>query len=282
MIEEAHHFSFHTLMTRRIKNHEPNIPWYVQDKVVGPEFFRRTGCRTPQVYEILDSPEAIDLSRYPDKFVIKPSMLSSNIAVRVLERQGERYYDQLRSELLTTQQVIEEQSSKFYESERVDKFIIVEEWLEDESPDYAIPRDFKFYGSQGRLQLILEMDRNNKSRSAAWYDGDFEPILDDRVVNETSRIANKSHDRPRQWRAMLATAKRLNVAVPTPFCSVDLYPTQGGPVVGEVTLCPGGLYYDKDFHLSEETQLRLALGWVEAERELSGSNFVAAWTSRQK
>lgn len=277
MIEDYHDFSFHKRMSHRILNEEKNIPWHVQDKIIGPRFFRQVGCRTPDTYAVLNSPDEIDLESYPDRFVIKPSMLSSNIGVRLLERSGSDYFDLMRKETLTSVQVIDEQAEKFNQVQRKNKHILVEELLIDESPEYAIPRDFKFYGTQGDIHFILEMDRNSQRRSAAWYDGEFEPITDDRIVNEVSRIANKKHDRPSQWREMLSVARRLNIAVPTPFCSVDLYPTTVGPVVGEVTLTPGGLYYDKDFHFSEELQVKLAVGWLESEHYLRASNNTSEW-----
>lgn len=277
MIDDSHDFSFHNLMTRRIQKKENNIPWHVQDKVIGPKFFRQVGCRTPEVYAILNSPENINLDSYPDRFVIKPSMLSSSIGVRLLERQSNGYFDHMRQKSMTVEEIVDEQSERFHQVDRKNKHILVEELVVDESQEYTVPRDFKFYGSQGNIELILEMHRDSQTRAAAWYDGEFEPITDGRIVNDSKRIKDKLHDRPHRWREMLSVAKRLSIAVPTPFCSIDMYPSPAGPVIGEVTLTPGGLYYDKDFHMSEELQVRLALNWLDAERQLQGSNSSAEW-----
>ena len=91
------------------------------------------------------------------------------------------------------------------------------------------------------------MDRNGGKTCLAWYDGNFMPVTDDRVWTNEKYLNKKAHERPADWESLLHLARRASVATPAPFASFDMYSSTRGPLLGEVTLVPGGFYFGKYF-----------------------------------
>ena len=56
-------------------------------------------------------------------------------------------------------------------------------------------------------------------------------------------------------------AQQVSELIDTPFASIDMYNSKGGPVMGEVTLAPGGLYHGKHYTLSEDYQSLMGELW---------------------
>lgn len=260
-------------MKDRVEGREQGIPWYLHDKLKCYEYLDRLGVETITPLRVFSDPDEVELDGLPNSFVIKPSLQSSTKGVMVLDKRGDGvYWDELRNRELGLAEIREEQRGYFHETNAAGKKIIVEPKIVDvDAETYSIPRDFKAYAFRGEVALILEIDRNTKPSSVSWYDGNFNPISDDRVSCNESFVHEVSKSAPEQCREVLDLARRCSKKLPTPFASIDMYLTEDGPCVGEVTLAPGGLYHGKHYILSEDQQRLMGNMWQNALNDLSES-----------
>ncbi len=261
--EESTMRSWQDFMIDRVKGQEKNVPWYLHDKLKCYRFLEENGIPTATVEREWESPGQIDLSGLNGEFVLKPTLQSSMKGVMVLTKTDDGFYDSLRRRTLTEAQIIEEQTSMFDDTKAAGKKVIVERKIKD-AEGFDIPRDFKAYSFGGEVALILEINRNTKPSSVSWFDGNFQPLTDDRVTSNPQFVNEVPAVRPADADALLALARRTSTAVPSPFASIDMYSTEDGPMVGEVTLAPGGLYHGQHFKLSEEQQVRMGRMWQRA------------------
>lgn len=261
-------------MQDRVRNKEKGIPWFLHDKLKCYEYLKQHGISTVTPLRIFNDPKLIDLEGLPDSFVIKPSLQSSTKGVMVLTKRGEdTYWDEMRGRALSVAEVIDEQQKYFDETKAAGKTIIVEPKIIDLEPDrYSIPRDFKAYAFRGEIALMLEVDRNTKPSSVSWYDENFDLISDDRIIFNESFVHETSKEAPACSQEILDLARRTSAELPTPFARVDMYLTADGPMVGEITLAPGGLYHGKHYRMSEEQQRLMGDMWRQAAASMSRSS----------
>ena len=192
----------------------------------------------------------------------------------VLTKQGaDSYWDEMKRRSLTLDEIREEQEKYFLETKAAGKCVIVEPKIFDLDPEkYSIPRDFKAYAFHGEVGLMLEIDRNTKPSSVSWFDGNFEPITDERISCNESYVQNTPKPAPSRYREILDLAKRTSKMLPTPFARVDMYLTDDGPKVGEITLAPGGLYYGTHYSMSKEQQRLMGKMWRNALGSIETTN----------
>lgn len=257
-------------MVDRIKNVETGVPWYLHDKLKCYRFCEENGIATATVVREFETPDQIDLTGIEGEFVLKPTLQSSMKGVMVLNAKGEGYYDSLRRRDLTVEEIVAEQTKMFEETKAAGKKIIIERKIED-ADGFDIPRDFKAYSFRGEVELILEINRNTKPSSVSWFDGNFEPLTDDRVTSNPEFVNEVPAVRPAAAQQLLELARKASAIVPSPFASVDMYNTVDGPMVGEITLAPGGLYHGKHFTLSSAQQRIMGLMWERAEQDIRDS-----------
>ncbi|WP_082157275.1 ATP-grasp fold amidoligase family protein [Kocuria sp. SM24M-10] len=242
----------------------PQPPWHLHDKLKCYDFCDVVGIPTVKVLRNFRHPSDIVLEGLPDEFVLKPTYHSSSIGVMVLSRTDNGFYDAMTRKELTLHDIIEKQLKIHDEHPKKDgKPTIVEEKIVD-SGGGLIPQDYKAYCFQGDVAFILQLDRNDGRTRVAWYDGNFVPITDDRIYTNEKYLTLKEPCRPVEWSRLLALAKRASTAVPTPFASIDMYATTRGPVLGEITLVPGGFYFGKYFVPSEAQDTVAGKMWEEA------------------
>lgn len=262
---EADSLTWKHYMDRRVQGAERNMPWFLHDKLKCYDFLEEHGLSTIRVLRIFDTPTDIELSDLPTEFVLKPTLQSSTKGVMVLEKlENGCYWDSLQRRELSEAEIRDIQKKYFDETKALGKKIIVEEMIEDIDPNFKIPRDFKAYSFNGKVELILEIDRNTKPGTVSWFDGNFEPVKDDRVVGNLPFVSEVPKDPPQEKNELLKLAERASRVIPTPFASIDMYLTNEGPRIGEITLAPGGLYHGKHFTLSEKQQRRMGKLWTEA------------------
>lgn len=255
-------------MVERIANREEGIPWFLHDKLKCYRFCEENGLATVRVLREFELPEDIDLDGLPEEYVIKPTLQSSTKGVMVLSKTVEGLWDSMSRRIVTVPDIIEIQRELFDQTKASGKKIIVESKIDD-IDGLNIPRDFKAYASGGQISLILEINRNTKPSSVSWFDGSFDPVIDDRVTCNPEFTNRVEAVRPQQWKELLDLATRTSSIIDTPFASIDMYSTPTGPIVGEITLAPGGLYHGKHYSLSKEQQQRMGAMWEEAVRNKS-------------
>lgn len=250
---------------------EPGLPGYLHDKVKGEQFVRSLGVDSPRVYSRFGSVDEITFQGLPDAFVLKPTFLSSSLGVMVLRRQGDVYVDSLWGKTYTLEEVRQEQVRLAEKSQAENKAWIAEELVEDVTGS-LVPDDWKFYCFQGRIGLIHRVVRAEPRVRHAYFDGDFVPLADERgefiCVNE-KLIERISVAPPVEWKSLMNAARRISVAVPTPFVRVDMYNSTRGPLFGEFTLVPGTFYYEDRERMMPPLSVRLGQLWQQAEIDLT-------------
>ena len=257
------------------------VPWHLHDKLRFYEFCTTVGLPTPGLLRSHEHPSAIDLSGLPDQFVVKPAYESSSRGVMVLTRTRDGYLERMRGRLVTAEEVRSAQQDVYDASSKTLKWTMVEEKV-SEAGEFPIPRDFKAYCFQGEIAFIAELDRNGKRTSAAWYDGEFEPLSEGAVETRSRYLDRKDHSRPAEWQEMLRLAQRASVVIPSPFVSIDMFASTRGPLIGEVTLVPGGFYFGEYFSPSAEMNTLAGDMWTRAITRLGRDEIepTAALSSR--
>lgn len=146
---------------------------------------------------------------------------------------------------------------------------IVEERAISEDHNKIVPVDYKVFTFYGVTKFVLQVDRNFSPPRMAFFDGEFNPITDDRVQLNTERPDTKGqHSKPKCWEEILDLARKVTVKLEAPFISVDCYATIKGPLLGELTHTPGGPWYGSMYKFSDAFDLELGTAWQEANAKL--------------
>lgn len=265
-------------MQLRLSNQERYVPARIGDKKLIRNFCDLIGVRTPRVY-LRGLQKDLENFDFPDEFVLKPAFASTSIGVMLLSNAGNSTFKNLlTSEVVHLDDVLKrckDIASRYYEDSSQGNFI-VEELLRDENGSTP-PQDIRFYAFQGEIGMILKEDHlTGNAAHAMYFDGNFMPFPD---VSQRYSVAEKASaleviveaKTPKNWKELLAVAKRVSVSVPSAFCRVDLYDTPNGVVLGEVTFFPGTFYYRDRKIMSQSEAERLGRMWDDAAERLRGS-----------
>jgi len=252
-------------MTNRLNKWEKNVPWHLGEKIAAYKFLDEIGVDHARLIGIFDSVEEVNFDELPHSFVIKPTREDSMRGVMVLQRRGGKFYDELRAKEISEQEVRDYFGNLFTVHAHKENKLIVEEYVRD-ADGFIVPRDFKFYAFKGEIALVLEINRNTRPIGVSWYDSQFAPVTDERVVVNTKFATHVPGRRPSGWREMAEVATEVSRQIPTPFASIDVYSSMRGPLVGEITLTPGAIYYGA-YKLSEAMEKKMAAMWDIASDE---------------
>lgn len=243
--------------------HKPRI-----DKTRTLELIAENGLRGPESYGVFDRIEDIDFAALPESFVLKPSELNGNRGVMLLYRiaGGLGYWDSMQRRRLTVAQIVEEQNgwARIYRQKRGRALqFLAEELVVGENGPGKIPYDYKIHVFAGEPKFIAQIDRNGKADQppgTAFFDGTFAPLAegDPRVMRGRSRRVSPAV--PACAAEMLANAVAISESLKTPYIRIDCYASVKGPVVGEITVSPGGSTYK----FTDAFELELGREWTEA------------------
>lgn len=265
-------------MARRLANSEPYVPGRLGSKKLVRSFADLIGVNTPDIY-FTGTLTDIPWDTLPAEFVLKPAFASTSIGVMLLRgTEGGKYEDLLKGDIYTRPDLLRlcgEISKKYFDDPIKGEYIL-EELLRDAEGNTP-PQDIRFYAFQGEIGMILKEDHmTSKTAQAMYFDGDFLPFSD--VHSRYGVSPGVTHleaivdaKTPENWRALLAVAKRISVAVPTAFCRIDLYDTPKGVQLGEITFYPGTFYYKNRKLMSQGEADRLGRLWENAARRLAGT-----------
>ncbi|KGN35695.1 ATP-grasp fold amidoligase family protein [Knoellia subterranea] len=249
---------------------EQDVPWWVNDKYKLHMFCAEHGYPVPRPFAFWRTPDEMDLGVGPDRFVLKPTVMSSSWGVMLLERLGDgTYFEQLSRRTLTQAQILAEQvrvhdRCKYKSSYR----LMVEEWIEGPGPDKRIPLDYKVSVFYDEPRHVLQIDRNPQSIELAFFDGGFNVLtLPGSVELDPSRSLGQPV-RPSEAEEMLQVATRLTTQLRTPFMRVDMFVGPRGPVIGELTASPGGAFYGNSHKYSDAYDEELGQAWAAAEERI--------------
>lgn len=274
-------------MRARIEGREQGVPIWMADKIGLRTFAKSIGVRTPTIFREHRGLQ-FDFEGLPDEFVLKPVFGSTSLGVFLLQRgKGGRLTNLVTGADITYSEIVEEERRicAFFEQDEADALFIVEELIRGPVGEVP-PQDIRFYSFQGEVGLILCEDHMRGSTKAMYFGPGFLPLadleekysIDDRVANIeeicTAVVPLGAVD-------LLAVARRISVAIPTPFARIDLFDSRSGPVLGEVTLYPGTFYYRNRKIMSSAEDLRLGELWASAETRLRGTvlkkDAIPAW-----
>ena len=167
----------------------------------------------------------------------------------ILEKSGERFYDNIRDRNFTHEELFREYNSELKRFDSISKPVMIEERMLDQNPEYKIPRDCKFYCFNGRVAAIMLKNvnggRNPKDWSYRYFNRDWEDI------GEVYQGVSYDHSLPIPEHAeqMVEVVEKLSAWIPIPFVRIDMYSTTEGPVFGEFTFHPGTYRrYDAEFN----------------------------------
>ena len=263
-------------MKHRMEGKEPFVPGKLGDKARVKEIARFLGVKTPSVIHALPIEEllAADL---PEEFVLKPEFASTSIGVNILRKRGDSFERITDGRLLSRADLLKqakEISVRFLKDESLGTFY-AEQLLRDVDGNTP-PQDVRFYAFQGVIGLILMEHHLPDPARASYFDGDFVPLED---VHERYGVApGQDHleqivqgPRPENWKELLNVAKRISMALPTAFARIDMYATNDGAYLGELTFYPGTFVYHNRKIMKPVEAERMGQLWGAASERLDGS-----------
>ncbi|GAA3287765.1 ATP-grasp fold amidoligase family protein [Nesterenkonia halobia] len=221
------------------------------------------GIAVPTVHAVWDSPEAVDLSGIDaERLVLKADRGHSGRAVIPLERDADGWHTLDGAETLVDGRPTSQMIDRLRSGGAGPYF--AEQFLASETGE-TLPADIKVYTCYGEILQVLVMQTDGvdaHERGAftrRYFDADGESL--GRVLPRVTLSSDMP--RPEPWEELLDAARRLSVAVGRPFVRVDLYTTDRGPVLGELTPTPGGIQLYRLDH-----DLAMGAAWADAEVRL--------------
>lgn len=254
-------------MAARLKNKEEGFPWWINDKSKLNSFLCENEIPSPVVFREWDNPQELDLSGLPERFVVKPNMMSSAAGVMILHSVGsDQFYDSMSNKTLSKQDVIDIQSSLYERSSYKKSYkLMVEELIVDARVLDQIPIDYKVYCFYDKPVLIQQIDRNVERTGTTFFDGQFQPLeLSGRIESSWKHYQTVEPIRPGTADEMLRLSTEVTMALKIPFVRVDFYNSTRGALVGELTPTPGGPYFGKLYKFTDEYDAQLGREWKNA------------------
>ncbi|MGT2681929.1 ATP-grasp fold amidoligase family protein [Streptococcus porci] len=193
-----------------------------------------------KLYQVVNSPDDIDFSKLPAKFIIKTTNGSgTNIIVKDKSKLD---IEKTKRELSDFLQMAEASAGREWAYGGSSKKIIIEELLEDTSNEDNGISDYKFLCFNGKPEYVVyDKDRfSNHKRN--FYDMEWNYIK----VDSDCPCFEDSVEKPANFDEMIKVAEILSSDFPA--VRVDLYNIKGRVVFGELTFYPwsGYVQYDPD------------------------------------
>jgi len=198
------------------------------------------GYAIPQIYRTWDSPTDMDLDDLPDSFVVKSDGGSTSKGVLPLIRQRDgRFLVADGSRSLTSDEV-KAHFEKARSAGEAYGAMFAEALLRPRDGSDRIPDDVKVYTAYGSiLQVLLrQVDEHGvvsetRSKYVDEHGADLGQVASHRQLDPSIPV-------PDTLGEMIAISRHLSRASGLPFVRIDLYDTEKGIVVGEITRAPGG------------------------------------------
>lgn len=220
------------------------------------------GVPVPTILRTWSRPEDIDLEGLPEAFVVKSDGGAGSHGVIPLRRGnggGLVTLDGLRT--FTLEEVREHFVSRA-EERRISGPYFAEEVLRQPGGG-PIPDDIKLYSAYGEvLQVLLKRVGRHGDLSSH-----TRRYVDARGTDLGEVLPGSSYDHaipvPANLAEMVEISEHISSAVGLPFCRIDLYNTDQGIVLGEVTRAPGGKQ-----HVRADHDEAMGLAWERAAYRL--------------
>lgn len=178
---------------------------------------------------IWNSPDEIDYSALPHRFVLKTTHGGGNFGVIICK-------DKTKLDVYETRKTLERSLSQdLYRDSRewpyknIQKRIIAEEYLEDRATGEI--RDYKFFCFNGIVKaLFVATERQTRKEPFFnFFDRDYNRL----EIKQGHPRADKWPERPKKFEEMIEIAERLSDGIP--HVRIDLYEVNGIVYFGEFT-----------------------------------------------
>lgn len=224
----------------------------------------KCNLKTPNILGKFNSIYDISLDAFPGEFVLKNTFLSSKNGIYLLKKSST---PNIFSELLRKKEMTWDEIVNDLIKLKVDKSeILIEELIVGENGEGQIPFDYKLYCFDGRVEFILQIDRNTVPDSMVFFDGEFN-LIDESLVESDFRIVQKGIPLvPKNNKSLIENAQLISRYSNRPFVSVDVYTNGQDVYIGELTGGPGGPYYGAAFRFTDKFDIFLG------EKMINGYN----------
>jgi len=210
----------------------PLLMRHFVSKLVVKAYANRFNIRVPRTLGVISSAADLDDFALPDRYVLKPEGDSGHGLY--LMHDGLNLFDGLRY----TRDTLRSRVVEYLALRRESRFI-VEEFLVQEGIDPSepiVPVDYKMHAFGGKVRIIHVDDRNTVSRDP-WHRRQSWLSRDWVGAPFRMRVAEQESEpirRPACFDAMLQLADAIATNLKD-YIRVDLYATDSGPVLGELT-----------------------------------------------
>lgn len=193
-----------------------------------------------ELYAVYDSPDNIDVSLLPEKFVLKTTHDSGEHLIFCNGNKKSIDWKLVKKKLKRWLSVDYCYVSGEWPYHTNQPRVVCEKLLEDKERGDIV--DYKFFCFNGKPQLIFYGSNRREHVHADLYDLDWN-LLPIRYVYDGS---GKASPKPKQLQEMLRYAEILSQDFP--FVRVDFYEVEGKTVFGELTFFPSGgcRYFEPD------------------------------------
>lgn len=220
----------------KLYDHNPQYSLYV-DKYEVKKFVEQ---RVGKEYVIptlakWDTPENIDISNLPDRFVLKANHSGNNQGVIICKDKASFNINEAIVKLRKAYDSDMYMAGREWPYKNVKRCIIAEKFMEDDVTHEL--RDYKFFCFDGKVKaLFIATDRNKKGEKVKfnYFDEYFNHLG---ITNSSHAMNITPPNKPLRFEEMKRVAAKLSEGFP--FVRVDLYEVNGKVYFGELTLYTG-------------------------------------------
>lgn len=259
-----------------VKGERQLVPSWAVNKLKVAEFCVNNDIPHGEVYKTWENPNDISFVDLPESFVIKPSNLNSSRGVQVLERtnrEGE-FFDHYAGKLTSLQEVIQVQASELEkieqrEAHRLKTYrVMAQERMVDKGECSGSATDIKFWLVGKKVKYIrVNGGGHYKKIPICFYDENFDPLFDGNgkvyLKESAIPIPHRIYS-VRDRVAMLDLAEHIARVANQNFLRVDLFLTNDGPKLGEITPVPGSPYNGQYFGFEDGYDDEMGHEWAES------------------
>ncbi|MCI5073069.1 hypothetical protein MRY82_09055 [bacterium] len=259
------------LHARRTRS-ENNKYFIELDKINFDDIAKKSGVKYPEVYKIYSNASQIVLSELPEHVVIKPINLASAHGVYLLSKQGDKWFDTFTQKKYTEKQIVNSLIHWTKHKPKEDRQVIAQQYIwNDGDGNISIPCDYKIYTFGDNIPFISKVDRDHGS-VLSFYGDDFSDFDFKRNFATHLPKFTKKHvvsEKPARYKELLELARKVSHYMKDPFMRIDCYSDGEEVYLGEVTPCPGGPYYGRQFAFSYEFDKKLGDLWSNELKKLN-------------
>lgn len=238
---------FNEKMTLRLALDRRPLHVILADKVRVRDYIsERVGTQNlSNVLWVGANPGSLPFDSLPNRFVIKSNHASG--FVKLIEDKNKIDQKSIVEELQRWLAFDYGEYSREWAYSEIERKIIVEEWIDSlYLSQEGIPWDFRFFMFDGKCAVIQVDNGTVKTRVRSF----FTPEWDLLPFTLKYPPPNKQPEKPSSLMHMLSIAEAVSQGID--FVRVDIYDSDPSPIIGEMTMHPGGAtqhflpdYYDE-------------------------------------